>query len=382
MFVKLKKIDFMIVGLLLIFLVISTLLVYSATVDSPNISIDLKKLLLIYVMGIIAFFVTTLIDYRALIKIIPYLYGVGIILLVAVLFFGVKLGGARGWFRLPLGFDFQPVELVKLILIMTLAAFMARRKGENLEFIRDVIPIGTLMLIPFSLVVIQPDLGNAVIFIVILIAMFWIGNIKYWHAIVGLAVAGGGIYLASTLYQSFHDQISQFLIAKMGTDHWMDRIDTFLDPSKVDKNASYQVDNAITAIGSGSLFGSGYLQGEAIHRNLVPVAYTDSIFAVVGEEFGFVGCSVLLLLYFLFIYRMILISIGATDLRGSYIIIGIVAMLVFQVFENVGMMIGIMPLTGITLPFISYGGSSLLINMVSIGLVMSIKVHQDPEPEF
>jgi rod shape determining protein RodA len=155
------------------------------------------------------------------------------------------------------------------------------------------------------------------------------------------------------------------------------RIDTFLDPSTASQKDRYQVEQSTRAIGSGLLTGDGYLKGDSIHKNFIPVAYTDAIFVVVGEEFGFVGASVLLLVYFLLIYRMILISIQTLDLSGSYIIVGIVSMFVFQIYENIGMLIHLMPLTGITLPFISYGGTSLVINMISIGIVMSIKVHQE-----
>ena len=162
----------------------------------------------------------------------------------------------------------------------------------------------------------------------------------------------------------------------------MDRIDTFLYPQDVSADDNYQVRNAVRAIGSGGLEGEGFLKGTSVHSNFIPFAYSDSIFVVVGEEFGFRGSAVLLLIYFLLIYRMILISIQSTQLSGAYIVVGVVSMFVFQIFENVGMMIGIMPLTGITLPFVSYGGTSLLINMLSLGLVMSVKLHQEREPEF
>lgn len=373
-----------IVGLLVVFMALSMLLVHSATVDSPSISIGIPKMILIFTIGIIGFLAAMMVDYKAIVKIVPYLYGAGILMLVAVYVLGTEINGARGWFKLPFGFDFQPVELFKLILIIALAAYMARKQGENLELLHDVIPIGLIMFVPFVLVVIQPDLGNAVIFIVILLGIYWIGNIKYTHVLVATSIIAGVLFFLSlTLYQSYHEEIRAFLKSTVGSDHWMGRIDTFLNPSAASKKDSYHVQNAIIAIGSGSLFGEGYLHGSSIHSNFIPIAYTDSIFVVVGEEFGFVGCSVLLLLYFVFIYRMIIIGIQCTDITGSYIIVGIVSMLVFQIFfENVGMMIGIMPLTGITLPFVSYGGSSLLINMISIGFVMSIKVHQETEPSY
>lgn len=374
---KFKKIDFSIVLILISFMVISTFLLYSATRYNNTEVFDPAKLTVIYVISLIAFFVVTIVDYRMLAKIWYYLYGFGILLLVAVYFFGARINGARGWFKLPFGLDFQPVELVKIVLIISLAAFIARNKGGTLELVRDLIPICLLGMLPIGLVIIQPDLGNAVILGVILIGMIWIGNIRWTHGAIGAALLIGFAYLFLYLFKLYYDPLKDFLVARGVATHWMPRILTLIDPSSASRDANYQVENAIRAIGSGSLLGESYLQGTSIHSGFIPVAYTDSIFVVVGEEFGFVGSSILLLMYFVLIYRMILISIYCNNYAGSYMIIGIVSMLVYQVFQNVGMMIGIMPLTGITLPFISYGGTSLLINMVAMGLVMSIRLHDD-----
>ncbi len=375
---KLKKIDVPIVVILLAFMVISTMLVYSATLNSKVLSFEPKKLLVIYIVSLLAFLVTTLIDYRILTKVSFYLYGFGVFLLIAVLLFGEKIGGARGWFTLPLvDLDFQPVELFKIILIITLAFYLSKRKGEPLELLRDVVPVGLITFIPVALVVVQPDYGNAMILIVILCGMYWIGNMRLSYLLIGLVIVLGAAYLFLYLFQHYQPDIRQFFIQKEWSTHWMDRINTFINPETASKDDKWQVDNAIRAIGSGSLIGEGYLNGSSVHSNRIPVVYSDAIFVVVGEEFGFVGASVLLLLYFVLIYRMILISIYCNHLVGTYIIIGIVSMLVFQIFENISMWIGIMPVTGITLPFISYGGTSLLINMIAMGLVMSIRLHDD-----
>lgn len=374
---KLKKLDVPTIVILVAFMVISTFLVYSATLNDGEIKFDLPKMLIIYVISTTAFLVTSIVDYRVLIKSSRYLYGFGVLLLVVVYFFGTIKYGARGWFSLPFGFDFQPVELFKIILILVLAAFLAKRKGETLELIRDVFPIGFITLVPFILVVIQPDLGNAIILVVIVLGMYWIGNIRLSYVIISITVTVGSLYLFLFLFQTFHDQFIHFFEAIKLPAHWMDRINTFVDPEAASRDSKWQVENSIRAIGSGSLTGEGYLNGTSIHSRFIPVAYTDAIFVVVGEEFGFVGASCLLLMYFVLIYRMILIAISCQNYSGSYAIVGIVSMLVFQIFENIGMMIGIMPLTGITLPFISYGGTSLLINMTSMGLVMSIRLHDD-----
>lgn len=379
MLAKLKQIDVPIVVLLVLFMIISTILVHSATLDDPRIIITIQKNIVIYAIGLIGFILATLFDFRLLLKSALYLYIFGIVLLVAVYLFGSEINGARGWFKLPGGLNFQPAELMKLILIIAIAALMMRRKGERLEFTRDVIPIGIIVIVPFVLVLIQPDLGNAIIYLVILLGMFWIGNIKYNQVLIGLVLVVGGLFLFYYLYTHNHDAI-QTALSNHGFGHWVRRIDTFLDPSAASRDAKFQVENSIRAIGSGGLTGEGYLAGSSIHSNFIPFAYSDSIFVVVGEEFGFRGAALLLLMYFLLIYRMILISIQSAHLSGSYMVVGIVSMFVFQIFENVGMLLGIMPLTGITLPFISYGGTSLLINLLCLGMVMSVRLHQDTDP--
>ncbi|WP_159881160.1 FtsW/RodA/SpoVE family cell cycle protein [Paenibacillus puerhi] len=371
---KFKKIDPLIVTLLIVLIVIGAILQYSVGVGNTTFAFDVKKSIVIYLISILAFVGAAYFDYRILTKVSYYLYGFGVLLLVAVYFFGSNINNARGWFQF--GFlSFQPVELMKIILIITLAAFMARRKGEPLELIRDVLPIGMLVAIPIGLVLLQPDFGNGLILAVLLVGMLWIGNIKGRFVLIGVTIIGGFTYLLLFLVNQYYAFIISFLSERKLSIQWIVRINTFINPTTADKNDSYHVDSAIRSIGSGFLTGEGYLQGTS--PRTVPYAYSDSIFAVVGEEFGFVGASILLLIYFVLIYRMILIALYCNNYAGSFIIIGIVTMLVFQIFQNVGMMIGIMPLTGITLPFVSYGGTSLLINMVSMGLVMSIKMHDD-----
>jgi rod shape determining protein RodA len=376
---KFKKIDWPIVIILFSFMVISTLIVYSATVSDTLLgsrSMHIKNLLN-YAFGFFVLIGALLFDYRILLKGAYYIYGVGITLLITVYFFGIEIHGSKSWFELPIGgFNFQPAELMKLIIIITVAYFISKREGDTLQVVQDVVPMGIIVFVPFVLVLIQPDLGNAIIYFVIFVGMLWIGNVKYMHALIGLAIIGICMGLFLYFYQTYHDSIYAYLLEK-GSSHWVERIDTFLEPENADPNAIYQVRNSIRAIGSGQLFGDSFLNGNSVHNNFIPYTYSDSIFVVIGEEFGFLGSSLLLLLYFLFIYRMILISIQTENLAGSYIIIGIVSMYVFQVFQNIGMLMGIMPLTGITLPFISYGGSSLIINMLSIGIVLSVKIHQE-----
>ncbi len=374
---KLKKLDWSILIILMLFMAISTLVVRSATYGNPGyVNYDLKQLIF-YAAGFVAIFFSTLIDYKLILKGWYLLYGLGIALLVLVYFFGNEINGARSWFTLPGDLlSFQPAEFMKILLILTIAVVMARRQGDRLSFRTDLLPVAALSLLPFGLVMIQPDLGNAIIYVVIVLGMLWIGNVKYTHVLIGIGLIVGGLFLFVSLFNTFNAEIEQFLDEK-DKHHWYERINTYINPETATDDAKHQSQKSLIAIGSGGLTGDGYLQGDSKNRKFIPYPYSDSIFVVIGEEFGFQGSAVLLLLYFLLIYRMIIIAFQCYDLKGSYIIIGIVSMFVFQIFENIGMMIGLMPITGITLPFISYGGTSLLLNMLCIGIVFSIKAHQE-----
>ncbi len=373
---KLKKMDWLMLGILAVFMICSTLLVRSATHGNPDYpNYDLKTLVF-FAAGFVAILMITLFDYRLLLKTWYVWYGMGIVLLVLVFLFAPEVNGARSWFKLPGGVNFQPAEFMKLFLILGIAALMGRRQGDPLSMKNDVMLVAVTAFVPFLLVMIQPDLGNAVIYIFITIGMLWIGNIRYSYVLIGLAAVVGGLLLFVSLFNMYNDEIRDYLDSKNKI-HWYQRINTYIHPEEASMDERRQSEYAKIAIGSGGLSGDGYMNGESKNRKFIPYPYSDSIFVVVGEEFGFQGAAFLLLLYFLFIYRMIIIAYQCYDLRGSYIIIGIATMIVFQIFQNIGMMIGIMPITGITLPFISYGGTSLLLNMACIGLIFSIRAHQE-----
>jgi rod shape determining protein RodA len=219
-------------------------------------------------------------------------------------------------------------------------------------------------------------LGNALSYIIILIGLLWIGNIKFTHALIGFMIAVAAFVGGTQAYIHYHDEIVKFL-KDIGRSHWADRFDPWLVPDQTSRDVLWQTYNAKLAIGSGGITGKGYMEGTTIQSNRVPLAYADSIFVQIGEEFGFIGASVLLLLYFILIHRLVLIALECKDRAGPYLIVGIIAMLLYQIFVNIGPFIGLMPLTGITLPFISSGGTSLVLNMISMGIVMSIKVHTE-----
>ncbi|WP_138495832.1 FtsW/RodA/SpoVE family cell cycle protein [Paenibacillus pinistramenti] len=371
---KLKKMDWAIVAILALFMVLSVILIHSGIAGWKDFKGADKRMAIYYIPGFIAFFGMALLDYKILVKYYLYILGLGLLLLLLVIFIGGSINGAQGWLKIPGGLSLQPAELFKLVLIITLTALLVKRHKAKLSFWKNVVPLSLVTMVPFGLVMAQNDIGNGLSYLVILLGLLWIGNLKYSHTLIILVVFAAAIVVGIKSYISFHDQI-QASLAGTSKEHWLDRIDPWLLPDIASKDASYHTHNAKIAIASGGMFGKGYMKGDFVQSSRVPYTYSDSIFVVVAEEFGFVGCSVLLLLYFIMIHRMILISLEAKERSGPYLIVGVVAMLLYQIFENIGMFIGIMPLTGITLPFISYGGTSLLINMASMGVVMSVRLH-------
>lgn len=376
----LKKMDGVILFVLFLLMIASVFAIYSGTQTDATLARHHIKTLLFYIVGFVAVVGIGLVNYKLYVKYAFYLYALGIVLLVLVNFVGGPINNANGWIKLGDNLSFQPAELFKMILILFLAHLLVKRQRNTLQFWRDIIPIGCWAFVPFALVMIQNDLGNALGYVVILAAVLWIGNIKLKHAIIGLVIVAVTFFGFVKAYTTYHDEIFTFL-EKVGREHWAERIDPWLVPEKATSKATWHTKNAGLAIGSGGIIGKGYLQGTSVQSGRVPYTYSDSIFVVIAEEFGFVGASVLLLLYFILIHRMVLIGMECKDRAGPVIIVGIIGMLLYQVFENIGAFLGLMPLTGITLPFISYGGTSLLINMACIGLVMSIKLYGDEEED-
>ncbi|MDQ6418624.1 FtsW/RodA/SpoVE family cell cycle protein [Paenibacillus sp. LHD-117] len=373
---KIKKLDWGILLILACLAAISVVAIHSATLNTRFEGSDLKQLAF-YGLGFIVAILAVLFDYRIVLKTWHALYAIGVASLILVYFFGAEINGAKGWFKLPGGLlNFQPAEIMKIILIIGIAYLMGRRQGDKLNFSSDLLTVGAFAFLPFMLVMIQPDLGNAIIYIVIVLGMLWIGNIKYTHVVIGLAAVVAGIVLFMFLFNAFNAEIKDYL-TDQEKEHWYERINTFMNPEEASSDSRHQSMYAQIAVGSGGLSGDGFLNGKLKNGGFIPYTYSDSVFVVIGEEFGFQGAAILLLLYFLLIYRMIMIAFKCYDRRASFIVIGIVSMFVFQVFQNIGMMIGLMPITGITLPFVSYGGTSLILNMLSIGLVFSIKAHQE-----
>jgi len=371
---KLKNVDWFLLVLLSALMFVAYFVIQSATFNTIKYVGKENNQLLFFMLGMVMVLAMNFIDYRIYLKSSWILYAIGLLSLILLYPFGATKNGAMGWYDFG-AISFQPAELVKVIIIIGMAHLLGKRNGDALRFTRDILPIGVYVLIPFALILIQPDLGNAIIFCVIFIGMIWIANIKYTHVLIGVGLIIGALALFLFLFTTFNTELKEILDAN-DKGHWHDRINTFLHPEQASADQRLQSENALVAIGSGGLLGAGFMEGTMKNNGFIPYAYSDSIFVVIGEEFGFAGSALVLLLYFMLIYRMIMIAFNCKDRRATYIIVGIVSMFVFQIFQNIGMMIGIMPITGITLPFISYGGTSLVINMFCVGLVLSIKSHQ------
>lgn len=297
-------------------------------------------------------------DYRGLQQYGNKLYVINLIMLVAVMLFGHAALGAQRWIQLgPI--SIQPSEFSKLIMIICMASVLEERIGK-LNTVQDLIPIVAYIGLPFILVLKQPDLGTSLVFMAIFFGMVIACGIR-WKILAGIIVAG--IASMPLLWQFMKDY------QKM-------RIMVFLDPNVDPLGSGYHIIQSKIAIGSGMLFGKGLFEGTQSQLNFLPENHTDFIFAVVGEELGFVGATVLLLLYFVVLWRGIKIARDAGDVFGRLLAVGITSMLAFHVLVNVGMTTGIMPVTGIPLPLMSYGISSLTTNILAIAILMNINMRK------
>lgn len=355
---------FMLFGLSAISIVAISSATYTSGADFA------EKQLVWYIVGFLSMFGFLLFDYKILKegRFLEVLYGVGLILclLVFVPGLGVKVNGAQLW--LGVGeFRFQPSELMKVILILILAKRLSEKKETVHQGTGVLLKTIALFALPFVIILLQPDLGTSLILIGIVASMLFISGLPAKWFIGGLIAVGGMVGSILFLYWT-----SSPLLSILLQEHQIERIQTFLDPASDPTGAGYQATQAKIAIGSGMLKGKGFQNGTQAQGKWIPEPHNDFIFAVIAEEFGFIGGSLLILLYLLLLYRLLSIAMRADDPFGVYIVAGIMGMLVFQVFQNIGMTIGLMPITGIPLPLVSYGGSSIVAQLLAMGLVLNV----------
>lgn len=356
-----RDFDWVLLGFVVILSVISVLEIKSATLHTKFHGFDHKQIGFLAV-GLLLMFLISMIDYHRLLDIAPWAYGISILSLVAVKVAGQKVLGARRWINLGGGIHFQPSEWVKLVLIIVAARYFWNLAGRELSW-RDIGKAVALICVPMALVLTQPDLGTSLTYFPILIAGLFLGGIRPRQIgiiAVILVVLGGVAWKSGKRLKPYQQA----------------RINAFLDPDSDPKGSGYQIRQSLIAVGSGGIWGKGANKGTQTQGDFLPIPYTDFIFAAFCEEHGFIGAMGVLLLYFLILMRLIQNAQTAADLPGAYIVMGTVAVILFQIFVNIGMVVGLMPVTGIPLPLMSYGGSSILFTFLALGIVMNVRMRR------
>ena len=328
----------------------------------------LKQIISICI-GLVVFLISLNFEYNIFSKYYRQIYVFTILMLIAVLIFGHEAGGAKSWFKFPVIGTFQPSEVAKILLILSYAQFLDARRG-HLNTLWELIQAFMFFVPPVLLILMQPDMGSAMVFLAIMIGMLFMAgaNWKWLLGIFGGGLVAGigyiiGIWKFGWWSPLMKHQLNRFLVL----------FDSTIDRQGVGWNAW----QAKIAIGNGGFFGQGIGSGTQSAGDFLPEQWTDFIFAVLCEELGFIGASVILIMFGVLLYRGIKIAMTSRDFYGSLVAIGVVTMFFFHVFENVGMNIGIMPIAGIPLPFISYGGSAVLANFMGIALLENIYMRRE-----
>ncbi len=317
------------------------------------------KQMLFVVAGLAAMHVIARIDYHRLLEAAPALYLGGLALLLAVLLFGRQVFGSQRWIPLPGGFTFQISEFVKLILILLAARYLSELRGDR-PTLRDLWKLGALVALPMALVMKQPDLGTSLTY---------------------AAIGGAGVFFAGLRWQHAVALALLFvLVLPVGwtllKDYQKARLISFLTPGSEPLGSGYQVIQSKIAVGSGGMWGKGVARGSQTQLRFLPVAHTDFIFSAFAEEHGFVGVAVVLTLYFLLLMQIVQNAQSAPDRAGMYVCMGVGALLLFHLLVNVGMLVGRMIVTGVPLPLMSYGGSSVLTVFMMLGLVNNVRLQR------
>jgi rod shape determining protein RodA len=353
------NVDWNFLGTALVLAIIGCLIVYSATYyGDPSLSI-FKRQILWVAIGLILMTIFMVVDYHVLFDIAPILYGLGIVLLLYLMFWGKLTANVKSWIHIG-GFQFQPSEFMKIFTALMLARFFDSTDRAYLDFKSFVIAMAIIGL-PVGLIIIQPDFGTAASFFPLIAVAMFFGGIRprIWIAmILVLAIAlplGWNFFLRP--YQK-------------------ERVMIFLNPERDPLGSGYQVTQAKIAIGSGGIHGKGFKHGTQAKLEFLPARHTDFIFAVLGEEWGFIGVVITLGLYLFLIWQALSFAKHARDRGGTFLVIGLISFFIFHIMINVAMQIGILPTTGIPLPLISYGGSSTMMFFIIIGLILNVDMRR------
>ncbi|MFF2753898.1 FtsW/RodA/SpoVE family cell cycle protein [Psychrobacillus sp. NPDC058041] len=373
------RFDWTLAFILLLFYIVSIIAISSAQTTDQYHTNFIPKQTFWYISGALVIGLTMFFDSEQYKKMSWFLYAGGILILIALVLapggvgqIAEPRGGAKSWFHLPGIGSLQPSELMKTFFILALAQVISKHNEKFLfrSIKTDIILLGKILIttgIPLLFIIQQPDLGTSLVFLAITSALIVVGGIT-WKIVVPVlftSITMGGTFLWMALYK-------QDILEKFGFHKYQfGRVYSWLDPYSYANTEGYHLITSLKAIGSGEMFGKGY-KGREVY---VAENHTDFVFSVIGEEYGFIGASIVISLFFLLIYQLTKTAIQIKDPFSTYVCTGIIAMITFHVFENIGMTIQLLPITGIPLPFISYGGSSLIGNMLAIGLVFSMKFH-------
>ena len=353
----LRNIEWGILICSIILLIIGLIALFSATQGTEH--SEFKKQILWFVISIPIIFVVMLIDYNTIAKFSPFFYIVFVLLLVGVLF-TEPVNGARSWYEITESLKFQPSEFAKIFVIMFIATVMVKIQKDNKNNINKITRLFLLLLIiglPLGLIMMQPDYGTAMAFIVAICLMLFVSGINKKYIITALLLIAIGIPLAYN-----------FVLPE----HAKTRIEVFLNPDIDPRGAGYNIIQSKLAIGAGQLFGMGILKGNQTQLGYLYPKTTDFIFSVIGEELGFIFSTAVIILYVTMITKAIYVAKTARNDLGSYIAIGIAGIFLFHMVENIGMTMGLLPITGVPLPFVSYGGSSMITNFMCIAMLLNI----------
>jgi len=363
---RLRRLDWGIAGAALVLSLLGALLVWSAT--RPRLveagqdpESYLKRHLLNLAIGLLLGAAVAFVDYRMLRAYAPVIYVGSCVGLVLVLLIGTTINGAHSWIVIGGGFQLQPSEFAKVALVVGMAVLLAeRRTQEHVNDAADVPLVLALAAVPLGLVMLQPDAGTAMVIVFTILGVLGVAGVPgRW--ILGLVLAGALAGGAAV----------QFGVLE---DYQLDRFRVFTNPDENTQGAAYNVTQARIAIGAGGLFGTGLFEGRQTNGRFVPEQQTDFVFTVAGEELGFVGAGGIILLFGLLLWRALGIAARSPDLFGRLVAAGVVCWFAFQTFVNIGMTLGIMPVTGLPLPFVSYGGSSMFANWMAVGLLLNVQM--------
>ncbi len=361
-YVSFRDFDWLLLVFVLLICALGVMEIRSATVHTKFAGAQIKQIYWI-VAGVGMMFLMSLVNYQALLDQIHWFYIASVASLVAVLLFGTKALGAKRWIKMPGGNHFQPSEWVKLILILAIAKFFADMRQKDLSW-SDFFKAGAIVGVPMLLVLKQPDLGTALTYLPIAAMGMFLGGLQWKQ---GLAVCmTAAIGLGMVLYVP---SISKHVLKG----YQKQRLTSYQDPDSDPQGSGYQVKQSMIAVGSGGIWGG---KGSQTHGAFLPVPQTDFIFAAFSEEHGFVGALGVLLLYFIVLMRLTQNAQTAPDRAGTFVVMGVVAVLSFHILVNVGMVVGFMPVTGIPLPLMSYGGSSVLFMFLALGMVMNVRMRR------